>query len=200
MWTNKFCIIKSYVRRTNMISKCICYFIHLELKNRYTCMSIYKVEGRCNQWKVEIGIYYLQTILHGHENGDVARGWSQNKRQNGLSIKKGLYSQLDLGNPSVFFSLKNNSIFTYIHQQIKWEQNTGIDTKYKNYLYEGRSQKSIGWENTKVKLFWLPFQEQKAKREHVPSLSCNFILHSFFSRFCLQMICNFVSIFFYMSH
>lgn len=111
-----------------------------------------------------------------------------------------IYSQLDLGNPSVFFSFKNNSIFTYIHQQIKWEQNTGIDTKYKNYLYEGRSQKSIGWENTKVKLFWFPFQEQKAKRGHVPSLSCNFILHSFFSRFCLQMICNFVSIFFYMSH
>lgn len=44
------------------------------------------------------GINDLQTILHGHENGNVWRGWSQNKRQNGLSIEKGLNSQLESRN------------------------------------------------------------------------------------------------------
>ena len=61
-----------------------------------------------------IGIYYyLQTILHGHENGDVARGWSQNKRQNGLSIKKGLYIHSWILEILLFFSLLK--IIVYLH-------------------------------------------------------------------------------------
>lgn len=59
-------------------------------------------------------IYIIfKTILHGYENGDVARGWSQNKRQSRLSIEKGLNSQLESG--FFFLSLKEN----YIYQQIK---------------------------------------------------------------------------------
>lgn len=55
-----------------------------------------------------IGINYLQTILHGRQNGDIARRWSHNKRQNGLSIEKGINSQLESGNSSFlsFFKIK----------------------------------------------------------------------------------------------
>lgn len=51
--------------------------------------------------------------LHGYENGDVARGWSQNKRRSRLSIEKGLNSQLESG---FFFWFLYKKIFVYTNK------------------------------------------------------------------------------------
>jgi len=85
--------------------------------------------------------YYLQNILHGYENGDVARGWSRNKRQNRLSIEKGLNSQLE--SKIYYFSSLKNTIYNIYKNKLneneiqKLTQNIDL---FMIYFFEDRSQ------------------------------------------------------------